>query len=451
MSPFMETRAFQQNCRKVVIIAAACIAMGLLSTACGGGGGGVVDPVFTAGFSISPSAVNFGNQAVGTTSAALSATLINVGNATLTFSSIEVTGPNAGDYTLTSNCGSSLAPSNQCTLSLTFTPSAAGARTGSVVFMDNAAGSPQVIALTGTGVGTAPMASLSTNSLTFGSQSLRTTSPALAVTLRNTGNAPFTYTPPIPITGANPGDFSESDNCGGSVAAGANCAIRVTFTPSAVGTRTASLTLTSNASNSPQVVSLSGTGTSSAVSLSPSTLTFASQPVDTTSTPQVVNLTNTGTVALSITGLAMTGTNPGDFGQLTTCSATLAANTSCTIAVIFTPVASGSRSGTLVFTDNNNNVANSTQTTTLTGTGLHDVVLTWTASSTSGILGYDIYRGTSSGGESTAPLNSSPVSATTYVDTNVTPGTTYYYVVTAVAANGTTQSSASTEASATVP
>jgi fibronectin type 3 domain-containing protein len=79
------------------------------------------------------------------------------------------------------------------------------------------------------------------------------------------------------------------------------------------------------------------------------------------------------------------------------------------------------------------------------------VILTWTASTTSGILGYYIYRGTSAGGESTTPLNTTPVSAITYVDTNVTAGTKYYYVVTAVASNGTTQSAASNEASATVP
>ena len=66
---------------------------------------------------------------------------------------------------------------------------------------------------------------------------------------------------------------------------------------------------------------------------------------------------------------------------------------------MFTPTASGSRSGTPVVTDNSNNVAGSTQSATLTGTGGHDVVLSWTASTTTGVVGYDIYRGTTPGGE----------------------------------------------------
>ena len=116
-----------------MILATACIAMALWFTSCGGGGSTAAVPVSTAGFSASPTSVTFGSQAVGTTSAAQSATLINVGDATLTISSIQVTGPNAGDYTLTSTCGSSLAPSAQCTLSVMFTPTAAGTRTASAL------------------------------------------------------------------------------------------------------------------------------------------------------------------------------------------------------------------------------------------------------------------------------------------------------------------------------
>jgi hypothetical protein len=154
---------------------------------------------------------------------------------------------------------------------------------------------------------------------------------------------------------------------------------------------------------------------------------------------------------LTITSIAFTGSNAGDFSQNTTCGATLAANTTCTIAVMFTPAAAGTRSGALVVTDNSNNVAGSTQSSTLTGTGGHDVVLSWTDSPTTGVVGYDIYRGTTPGGEGTTPINSSPVTGPSYDDTNVTAGITYYYVVTAVASNDTTQSTDSNETSATVP
>jgi titin len=79
------------------------------------------------------------------------------------------------------------------------------------------------------------------------------------------------------------------------------------------------------------------------------------------------------------------------------------------------------------------------------------VILTWTASATSGVVGYDVYRGTTSGGESATALNSTPINGTTYADENVTAGGTYYYVITAVASNDVTQSADSSEASATVP
>jgi fibronectin type 3 domain-containing protein len=87
----------------------------------------------------------------------------------------------------------------------------------------------------------------------------------------------------------------------------------------------------------------------------------------------------------------------------------------------------------------------------LSGTGMHDVILTWTASSTYGLAGYNVYRGTTSGGESTTPLNSAPVTGTTYDDMNVQAGQKYYYKITAVSLNETTQSGDSNEVSATVP
>jgi len=115
---------------------------------------------------------------------------------------------------------------------------------------------------------------------------------------------------------------------------------------------------------------------------------------------------------------------------------------------MFTPTAAGTRSASLSIADS---ASGSPQTVTLSGSGAHDVILSWTASTTSGIAGYNVYRGTASGGEGSTPLNSTPVSSTTFTDQSVTSGTTYYYVVTAVASDGTTQSAASNEASATVP
>jgi fibronectin type 3 domain-containing protein len=125
----------------------------------------------------------------------------------------------------------------------------------------------------------------------------------------------------------------------------------------------------------------------------------------------------------------------------------VAAGGACTIAILFTPSASGTRGASLTITDN---ASGSPQSASLSGAGTHDVILSWIASPTSGIAGYNLYRGTTPGGESSAPLNSSPINSTVYADVNVTAGAQYYYVVTAVAWSGA-QSANSNEVSATIP
>jgi len=115
---------------------------------------------------------------------------------------------------------------------------------------------------------------------------------------------------------------------------------------------------------------------------------------------------------------------------------------------MFTPSAVGARVATLSIADNANG---SPQTVSLSGTGSHDVILSWTASASPGVIGYNAYRGTTSHGESSTPLNPAPINGTTYTDGNVSPGATYYYVVKTVASGGVTESANSNEAAATVP
>jgi hypothetical protein len=150
---------------------------------------------------------------------------------------------------------------------------------------------------------------------------------------------------------------------------------------------------------------------------------------------------------MNITSISFTGANSSNFVQNNNCSASLAAGANCSLAVQFVPSGTGSRAATLSVADNANG---SPQAVSLSGTGTHDVIVSWTASPTSGVMGYNVYRGTTSGGESSIPLNSTPVYGTTYTDANVTAGVTYYYMVTAVMSNGSTQSAASTETAATV-
>ncbi|MGA8153355.1 MAG: choice-of-anchor D domain-containing protein [Terriglobales bacterium] len=138
--------------------------------------------------------------------------------------------------------------------------------------------------------------------------------------------------------------------------------ITVTLTPTAIGARSAAVSIADNAPGSPQSISLSGTG-AAAVSLSPTTVTFPSQYVGMSGLPQSVTLTNTGTTALNITNVTV---SPSDFGALNACGSSVAAGTSCDIGVFFDPTASGTRTGTLTVTDN---AGNSPQTASLTGTG----------------------------------------------------------------------------------
>src|SRR5438270_54170 len=188
-----------------------------------------------------------------------------------------------------------LAASGNCTINVTFTPAALGARTGTLSVADNAGGSPQIIMLSGNG--TAPVVGLAPTSLGFGNQPLATTSAPMTVTLTNTGTAALTIS-----SFAASGDFTATSTgasaCPTSpatLAAGANCTINVTFTPTTSGARTGTLSVADDADGSPQTFPLSGNGTAPAVGLAPMSLDFGNQLLATTSAPMTITLTNTGT------------------------------------------------------------------------------------------------------------------------------------------------------------
>ncbi|MGD0693506.1 MAG: choice-of-anchor D domain-containing protein [Terriglobia bacterium] len=309
------------------------------------------------GGSVSPTSLTFGSQAIGTTSAARKVTLTSNGTTNLIITSFTFTGANAGDFAQTNNCPTSMAPGAKCTINVTFTPTALGARTATLAVADNAANSPQTVALSGTGI--LPVV-LSPTSLNFGSQAVATTSAAKTVTLTNNLSSALT------ISGiTTTGDFAETDTCDGSVPAKGKCTINVTFTPTTTGTRTGTLTVADNASNSPQTVSLTGTGVVQVV-LSPTSLTFGGQKVGTTSAAKTVTLTNNLSTALAMSGITFSGANPDDFAQTNNCGAGVPAKSKCTISVTFTPTAIGTRAATLNVNDSANN---SPQTVTLAGTG----------------------------------------------------------------------------------
>lgn len=200
---------------------------------------------------------------------------------------------------------------------------------------------------------------LSAGSFTFGAEPVGTPGPAQTLTLTNTGDADLNI---VSIVIVGP-DFSQSNTCGNSVAAGASCAIDIIFDPIAFGTRTGSMAITSNAGNSPQTVKLAGTGMGPAVSLSTGALSFSSQLVTTTSQPQAVVLSSNGDEPLAISTIILTG----PFSDTDTClSAEVSAGNTCSINVYFTPVAGGTATGTITITDNAYPII---QTIALSGTG----------------------------------------------------------------------------------
>ncbi|HEV2175957.1 MAG TPA: FG-GAP-like repeat-containing protein [Terriglobia bacterium] len=290
---------------------------------------------------LSSTSINFGDEPVGKTSSPQTVTVTNSGTSTLTISNVAA----SGDFAQTSTCITSLAPNATCTITVTFTPTVEGARSGAVTLTDNAADSPQTIGLSGFGTGSTPSATLSPTSLTFALQVVGTKSPAQPVTLTNGGNAALSIT-----SIATSGDFGQTNNCGTSLAAGANCTINVTFTPTGFNGRTGTLTVTDSAANSPQTASLRGTGTF--VELSATIVNFGTHLIGTTTPPKTITLTNVNTSALTITSIALSGTNAGDFKESNTCGSSVPAGGSCTISVTFKATVPNNESAQVAITDN---------------------------------------------------------------------------------------------------
>jgi parallel beta-helix repeat protein len=222
---------------------------GIAPTQCNGTNPTPVYPPYPAtGVTATPSALNFGSQATGTTSDPQAVTVSNPTNSAASVSSIAA----SGDFAQTNTCGSSIAANGSCTVSVTFTPTATGTRTGSLTI--NAGGVTNTVSLTGTGTAPGPVLNAAPASLSFARTVVGSTAPTQTTTVTNSGTTAATVSG-VTVTG----DFSQTNNCT-SIAVGASCTVTVTFKPTAGGTRTGTLTVTSNANNSPTTVGLSGSG-----------------------------------------------------------------------------------------------------------------------------------------------------------------------------------------------
>ena len=215
-----------------------------------------IAPTNAAAAALSTASLTFPAQSVGTPSASQAVTIVDLGSASLTVSNATAT----GDFSVQDGCTSPVAPAGgTCALQLTFTPTALGTRTGTLTIADSSAGSPRTVQLTGSGGQAAAM--LSPNPLSL-SQAINTTTTS-PVTLTNSGTLPLQIST-IHISGAT---FSETNNCGSSVGAGQSCQIKMTFSPTAVGNSTGTLTVTDNAADSPQTVALTGAGVADNIGL----------------------------------------------------------------------------------------------------------------------------------------------------------------------------------------
>ncbi|WP_176441874.1 choice-of-anchor D domain-containing protein [Granulicella rosea] len=347
-------------------VAVVVLLMSLLSLAGCGGGSTTTAPAATAQIALNVSTLSFGSVTVGQTSASQTVTLNNTGSATATLSGITLS--DTTDFALMNGCAATLAPAASCTLTLSFKPQSAASLSSTLTITSSAANSPQTIAMTGTGT-TAPVAQavLSPTSLTFAATLPGATAAAQVVTLTNPGTAALTISS-VAIGVGPPGAFAQTNNCGTTLAAGASCAIAVTFTPTTAGTAyTATLVVTDSAAST-NTVALSGSGSSATpvpqAVLSPASLSFASTAVGSSAAAQSITLSNPGNATL--TGIAISIAGSSSFSETTTCGATLAAGGSCNIAIGFAPTAPTTQIATLVVSDN---AAGLTQTASLSGTG----------------------------------------------------------------------------------
>jgi Abnormal spindle-like microcephaly-assoc'd, ASPM-SPD-2-Hydin len=351
-------------------------------------------------------------------SISLSASGVPAGT-TVSFNPSTIAAPGAGSSTMTVAVGSSTAVG---TYSLTVTGTGGGIQQSATVTLTVTADPSFALS-----------ASPASISVLQGSQGTST------ITSTITGN--FNSSISLSASGA-PSGTTVSFNPSTIAAPGAGSSTMTVAVGSSTAAGTYSLTVTGTGGGIQQSATVTLTVTTQ-LSLNPTSTAFGNVVLSSDPSLPVI-ITNTGTSSVTISQTTVTGTGFSVSGL--TLPFTLPGGQNTSLNVIFSPTAVGSFMGNVSIVSN---AAGSPNNEPLSGTGIHGVDLTWTASTSPGVTGYDVYRGTSSGGESKTPLNTAPVSSTSYVDESVTAGTTYYYVVTAVA-NGT-QSADSNEASATVP
>ena len=294
-----------------------------------------LSPGAVTGVFASPAFLSFGNQIVNTPSSPKIVTLFNNSSSLLSNIAVSFAGANASDFKQgTSTCGTTLAASTTCTITVIFTPSTTSSETATLAITDSDSSSPQTVSLTGTGTAAPATVFLNPATVDFGNQTINTTSTPKTVTLTNNSAATVTGIA-ITIGGTSATSFAQTTTCGTTLAVAASCTISVTFTPTTVATASATLSVADSDASSPQTAVLTGTGISSTA------------PFSLAVTPTSATVAAGGTTTFAVT---VTGLNGFASPVALTCSGA-PLNSTCTLSpASVTPSASGTTSNATVVT-----------------------------------------------------------------------------------------------------
>lgn len=374
----------------------------------------------------SPSTEAFGSVTVGSQQTA-SETVTNTGGTSLTISQAAISGTGFSLSGLTTP--TTLAAGQSATFTVAFAPQATGSASGNVTLTSNGSNPTLTIPLSGTGTAAGQVTG-NPSSQAFGSVIVGSQQTA-SQTITNTGGTSVSISQ-ITVSGTG---FSLSGNPAPmTLTAAQSATFTVAFTPQTAGTASGNVKVTSNASNPTLTITLSGTGTapqSGQLSITPATLALGNVVVGQSGTASgsltasggsvTVTAASTNNSAFSVGGLSLPVTIPS--GQ------------SAAFTITFSPQTAAAASATLTITSN---AQSSTTNEVLTGTGTpaptHSVNLSWTASTSTDVVGYNIYRAlyiTSACG-AFSKINPVVDTTTIYTDSTVANSTAYCYATTAV-------------------
>ncbi|HVO60700.1 MAG TPA: choice-of-anchor D domain-containing protein [Terriglobales bacterium] len=385
-----------------------------------------------------PTALSFGNVQVGG-SQTLTETITNFGATPVTVSALNVTGSGFSASGL--SLPSTLASGQSASLTVLYSPTSAGSGNGSLAISSDAVDAVLSVPLSGTGVTPGQLAA-SPASLNFGNVATGSSS-TVAETLTNMGDSAITIshlstsasgfsfagiTPPITLSAKQSVTFN------------------VSFAPTLGGIINGDLVATSNASDPTLSVPLSGTGVAPGqLTITPASINFGNVVDGTTQVKGATLTANNGPVTVSSASVSQTEFSLSGLAL----PVTIPAGYSLSYSVIFAPLTTGTASANVSFSSNASNTPTSQS---VSGSGTtpppHSVALNWTASGSSNVVGYNVYRGAAFGGPY-AEINSG-IAATADTDSTVLSGQTYYYVVTAVDSSGV-ESAYSNQVIATIP